>query len=1826
MAVQDYSGQFGWMGWGGAYTWSNAYVPDNLSAQLNALSVGYTGPVGTFSTSKIIDGLCEGPIEGWPTPTFEFTVSGTGNNTNTYTNISTIGGSGKGIRLNVISTNGSYQASNVTINTYGPGYAVNDQIKILGTSLGGTTPTNDLTLTITAIGQNFNKYIYLDGTPASSYSNGLNIANLQVEFKNGTGDQAPLSTYNLIGAVKTPNFQGEIVDINNGGVSIIQQIQIRDDTDGAYPPVEAISFTFTFPEGLFRYTKKGGREATEARLKIELSPFSESDSGWEIHVDDFWRQEITGGEFEVTYVIEIPPGWTTPKNLQQYSTGADDIIQCRITKSNSDYTNDRAHSKIYLKSYAIYTKNQFSHPYTSLVGITIDSKNFDGSIPRRQYELKLLKVKVPSNYDLVFNQKTGEVLERNYSGAWDGTFKEGYWTDNPVWCFYDLITNSRYGLGKFIDSSILNKWKLYEIAKYCDAVVADTRPGKPANSFTFSLPEGLGGVSAAAGSSSIMEPRFTCNIYIYNREEAFSVVQRLASLFRSIAFFHQGTLQLVQDKPSTPLFIYNNTNVIEGIFTYQSSSAKARHTVAIVKWLDPNDLYSEKLEYVEDYDGIARYGYREIEVEGFGTTSRGQARRIGRHILITEKFELETISFRVGVEGAIVTPGTLIKIKDSNRQTERAGGRIVSATSNSITLDKAVNIPSGATDIKLWVQIPTSMNETIEGNTFNTFNPNTASYSVTAVAGSSNLTTLTLSSSTFATTPTTGNLWILSYTPSGTSENTSVYKVLSVIENNSFEYEITALQHYSNKYDEIEAYAPIPSYKPEPLKLFIAPPDEGFVTSKFNGKSFDVEISWRTNRYISGTKYKIDIITNRVVTKHVGSATSYLLENAAYGTYYFKIYALNSISKEASEPLILGPFVLKYTMPQNTFDSFSQNAFGPDYISNQWSEDKFPNSAVKYEVWRSGINTVSPGDPPLLRTLYASSIITDISPRTDTISLLSFDHSQMNPINKYYVESAILPYVKYKTDSGTTNSTVILTTLAKPNMSIGDKIINTTRNAESNIVSFTQVKNSSGLWVTTIILSPSITSQTADDYIYIYKGVLGSSFVEQIQSGAIKQKTLTAITDGTSPTNIRVATGQFLNVATGDIVVNRTRNKGSIVTKVNNQNVTTTSITGQQAGDIIAFYQHKAREARTLKKYKIDLITTYLGADIIKVLNFDDISQMPTTNNSIMLNVTKGICAHVTNAAQTSNNVLDIVTVPSLVAQGLADGDEVCFIDMDEVFTQSISTHIHPVAGVASAGTDENTVVCSGLFAGAKVGDLLVNATRNTSRVIFTQTANQVGLISNYSASLSKFKIANQAVGDIVFYVSISSFIEQTTYLHPTIITAGASTTNSVINVGASEFAGVTSSYRVYNMTKNISASISPNTSSRITVSPAISGQTSGDKLYVFLPTTVNSTVVTAPDGAFNLARPGDTFYNVTRDLSATISDVVSLTGSLDKRIDRIVLSSAISPQVAGDSFRILQGNFNSQVLASQDNGANDKLTLETVTNLSNGDRINVYRMNPVKIGSTTATTFIDNGLSPNTTYYYWMRAISNDFSSVSGNWYPSSTLGDSATTTLGIDGGNYNTSNDNDGSAIAPSTVSRVAPYIDLPPGGVNKDSTANIRLYWEWTGIPNKIDGFAVYFWSSNSETDDVTIDNDEDYSQATSIFTVPTNPRLTIASLTYVGSTVTVTTSERHNFTNGMKVKILNAKVGSNLMAGVNTDSTTFVTVTVTSLKQFTYTAPGTPSGTYTANTGRAISCLYEHQIDNLTANYWYNAWVQPYRQVNTTVSENGIIVGSPTILYL
>jgi hypothetical protein len=289
-------------------------------------------------------------------------------------------------------------------------------------------------------------------------------------------------------------------------------------------------------------------------------------------------------------------------------------------------------------------------PHTAGVLTTFDARYFT-SIPQRAYDTRLLKVKIPSNYN---------PYSKTYDGIWDGNFNLG-WTDNPAWCFYDLITNRRYGLGKYVDPNLTDKWTLYEIGQYCDQLVND-------------------------GKGSL-EPRFTCNVLISSREDAYKVVNDMASIFRAIVFYNAGLIFTSQDRPKDPLYIFNNSNVKEGEFTYSNTSKRVRRNVALVRYNDKDNFYKPAVKYVESREGLIRFGIKETEVSAFGCTSEGQAERLGKWTLLSENLESELVNFETSLPAMYLKPGDIVYIQDQNRQNKILGGRTYELNKNYAILD-----------------------------------------------------------------------------------------------------------------------------------------------------------------------------------------------------------------------------------------------------------------------------------------------------------------------------------------------------------------------------------------------------------------------------------------------------------------------------------------------------------------------------------------------------------------------------------------------------------------------------------------------------------------------------------------------------------------------------------------------------------------------------------------------------------------------------------------------------------------------------------------------------------------------------------------------------------------------------------------------------------------------------------------------------------------------------------------------------------------------------------------------------------------------------------
>ena len=313
--------------------------------------------------------------------------------------------------------------------------------------------------------------------------------------------------------------------------------------------------------------------------------------------------------------------------------------------------------------------NKLSYPFSALVGLKLDSRVFS-DIPNRTFDCRLKRILVPSNYnplnedenfkDKRYISKKSEYSYDNliYEGDWDGTFKLS-WTDNPAWILYDLLTNQRYGLGRYLDQSQINKWELYKIARFCDAIDED--------GFFIGVSDGVGG----------LEPRYSCNLMIKESTKIYDIIVAMANLFRGFVYYSNSEINFLDDRPRTPIITFSNTNIKDGIFNYSNVRKDQQYNTIEVSYLDRFDNFKNKIEYVEDEQDIRKRGVFKSKIETYGVTSKAMARRIGQHMIYQTIKENQAIEFAAGLEALLCRPGDLIIIEDDLKTRATNFGRIL---------------------------------------------------------------------------------------------------------------------------------------------------------------------------------------------------------------------------------------------------------------------------------------------------------------------------------------------------------------------------------------------------------------------------------------------------------------------------------------------------------------------------------------------------------------------------------------------------------------------------------------------------------------------------------------------------------------------------------------------------------------------------------------------------------------------------------------------------------------------------------------------------------------------------------------------------------------------------------------------------------------------------------------------------------------------------------------------------------------------------------------------------------------------------------------------
>ena len=564
----------------------------------------------------------------------------------------------------------------------------------------------------------------------------------------------------------------------------------------------------------------------------------------------------------------------------------------RVSRVSADSASSRLINNTYFSSYVEIVTAKLSYPHTALLCLKVDSEQFGGQVPRVNVLYKAKLIKVPSNY----NPET-----RTYSSPiWDGSFKEA-WTNNPAWWIYDFLTQPRYsGLAKRMNAADVDKWAFYEIAKYCDEPVDDGYGGK--------------------------EPRFTFNVYMTEERAAADVLNDLASCFRGMAYWNGQQHTATLDRNSDPVALYNNSNVVEGLFTYSGVARKSIHTAVLVQYTDKTNGYRTATEYVSDDAAVRRYGLNVKNITAFGCDSRGQAYRIGKWLLHTELTQQETISFSVGREGLRHLPNDIVQVLDNDRVGAMVGGRVLAVDGTIVTLDRAIDAVAGnVVGGKLLFKGATGVS--VE--------------SVIAAQPSSSILRLQTA-------------------PAGMAEMTEwafigkvkpvLYRCVAITENtDEGTYTINALLHDPNKEAVVDGSA---VFDKEITTLHTIEPQviDGSLTVSDGG----VDFTWGSKITAgAAVSYNVEVWRNNTLYRSFFGLKdpNVRLDNLPNGNYEIRVYAINS-GGQKSEPLIKA-FSIDYTI---TGLRAKPQMFAINLV---WTLPQTVVSNIHTEVWYATTNNIA---------------------------------------------------------------------------------------------------------------------------------------------------------------------------------------------------------------------------------------------------------------------------------------------------------------------------------------------------------------------------------------------------------------------------------------------------------------------------------------------------------------------------------------------------------------------------------------------------------------------------------------------------------------------------------------------------------------------------------------------------------------------------------------------------------------------------------------------------------------------------------------------------
>ena len=582
--------------------------------------------------------------------------------------------------------------------------------------------------------------------------------------------------------------------------------------------LSAVRLRLKWPS-LFKQQDNGDLVGYSINYVVEL----QTDGGsWQKVLDTNVTGKTTSG-YERSHRIDLPQAGST--------------WTIRLRKITADANSAKIGDTMTLQSFTEVIDAKLRYPNTALLYIEFDSSQFNGNIPQISCEPRGRVIRVPDTYD---------PETRTYIGTWTGAFKWA-WTDNPAWIFYDLVVSDRFGLGHRLTAANIDKWTLYQVAQYCDQMV----------------PDGKGGNGT--------EPRYTCNVYIQDRNDAYTVLRDFAAIFRGMTYWGGDQIVALADMPRDVDYSYTRANVVGGRFTYSSSTTKSRYTTALVSWSDPGNAYADAMEPVFEQALVARYGFNQLEMTAIGCTRQSEANRKGRWGILTNNKD-RVVSFDVGLDGNIPQPGYIIAVADELLSGKVMGGRISAVNGRVIKLDRVADAAPGD---RLILNLPSGASQ---------------SRTIQAVNGESVTVT-----TAYSETPQAEAVWVVESDELYAQQ----YRVVSVSDNDDGTFSITGAWHDPDKYARIDTGAIIDQRPVSVIPPGNQSPPDNIVISSFSvvQQNISVEtmrVSWDQAQNAIAYEAQWRRNDGNWVNVPRSSTTSFDVPGIYAGRYLVRVRAINA--------------------------------------------------------------------------------------------------------------------------------------------------------------------------------------------------------------------------------------------------------------------------------------------------------------------------------------------------------------------------------------------------------------------------------------------------------------------------------------------------------------------------------------------------------------------------------------------------------------------------------------------------------------------------------------------------------------------------------------------------------------------------------------------------------------------------------------------------------------------------------------------------------------------------------------------------------------------